>query len=49
MKDVIEYQTQRIKALEERNNYLENKLKEAKELLNEIALEVEVVEPVIIK
>ena len=49
MENLIQYQNARIEALEKRNAYLEAKLIEAKELLNSIANEIEVINPEIVE
>jgi hypothetical protein len=50
MDDLLKFQTQRIQVLEARNLYLENELKEAKEILQDLindweVNDAEVVEP----
>jgi hypothetical protein len=42
MDDLIKYQNDRIKALEARNEYLENELKQAKDLFQDIINDWEV-------
>lgn len=42
MEDLIKYQSDRIQALEQRNAYLENELKQAKDLFQDIVNDWEV-------
>ena len=42
MNDLIKFQTERIQALEARNLYLENELKQAKQILQDLVNELEV-------
>jgi len=42
MEDLIKYQSERIQALEQRNAYLENELKQAKDLFQDIVNDWEV-------
>ena len=42
MEDLIKYQNDRIKALEQRNAYLENELRQAKQLFQDIVNDWEV-------
>ena len=42
MEDLIKYQSERIQALEKRNAYLENELKQAKDLFQDIVNDWEV-------
>ena len=45
MEDLVKMQTYQIKALQERNSYLENELKQAKDILQSIVNDWEVSEP----
>ena len=49
MNDLIKFQAQRIATLEQRNAYLENELKQAKELFQALINEWEVKEPEVLE
>lgn len=49
MNDLIKFQTERIQALEARNLYLENELKQAKQILQDLVNELEVNESEVVE
>lgn len=49
MNDLIKFQTERIQALEARNLYLENELKQAKQILQDLVNELEVKEAEVVE
>jgi prefoldin subunit 5 len=45
MEDLLKFLKERVEALEKRNQYVENELTKAKEILQTIVNELEVIEP----